>query len=135
MRTIRDAQGCIGAWVTTAFGERIARDAGERVLRFVEEAVELAQACDTDPAVLHRLVDYVYWRPKGTHVQEVAGSMVTLLAIANALDVDAESAFEVEQARIHQPEIIEKVRARQKEKRESLVAVPLAIKGEKEDGG
>lgn len=69
---------------------------------------------------LHRLVDYVYGRPVGKPAQEIAGSMVTLYAAAGALVVDAQAAFETEMTRIQQPEVIERVRRRQAEKRAAI---------------
>ena len=114
----------IAAWVFETFGPRVAADAKERVLRAVEEVVELAQAVGLEPPVIHRLVDYVFSRPAGKPDQEIAGSMVTLYAAAEALEVDADAVFEEELARIQRPEIIERCRRRQSEKREALVAAP-----------
>jgi len=115
-------QSRIVAWVRKVFDEATATNAPERALRLVEEAIELAQVCGVDAAALHRLVDYVFNRPVGEPSQEIAGCMVTLYSAAHALGVDADEAFERELSRIQQPEVIDRVRRRQKEKREALVA-------------
>lgn len=116
-------QDRIAAWVRGTFGEEHAANAPERSIRTVEEALELAQACGVDVETLHRLVAYVFSRPVGTVEQEVAGCMVTLYATASAAGVDADAAFEVELARIHRPEIVERCRRRQSEKRAALIAL------------
>jgi len=51
--------------------------------------------------------------------------MVTLYAAATALKVDADAEFETELERVQQPEVIERCRRRQLEKREALVASPV----------
>lgn len=123
-RTLITAQAAIAVWVRSTFGEVSALDGKERVLRFVEEAVELAQAVELDVAQVHLLVDYVYGRDVGKSWQEIAGCLVTLLAASTALGVDAAAAFETELARIHTPEVIARCRKRQNEKREALGQEP-----------
>lgn len=110
----------VSAWVRAVFTEKEATDAPERSLRLAEEAIELAQACGVDAATLHRLVDYVLSRPTGKAAQEIAGCMVTVYAAASALGVDADSELEAELVRIHRPEVIERCRRRQHEKRAAL---------------
>jgi hypothetical protein len=113
-------QARVTVWVREVFTEKEANDAAERSLRTAEEALELAQACGVDAATLHRLVDYVFSRPTGKPAQEIAGTMVTLYAMAAAIGVDAQREFEIELARINQPEVIERCRRRQHEKRAAL---------------
>ena len=110
-------QDRVASWIQATLGEKSATNGPERVLRLVEEALELAQAVGVEPAALHRLVDYVYERPVGEPEGEIAGCMVTLLGAASALDVVAQTAFENELKRIWQPEVMERVRRRQAEKR------------------
>ena len=114
----------VTAWVRTTFTGAEAENIPERALRTAEEVLELAQACNVDAATLHRLVDYVFSRPVGKPAQEIAGSMVCLYATASALGADADAEFETELARIQQPEVIERCRRRQHEKREALAAKP-----------
>lgn len=113
-------QDRVEVWAAQVLGLKSASDIAERVLRAVEEVLELAQTCGVGQEQLHRLVDYVYGRPVGKPAQEIAGSMVCLYAAAGALGIDAQTAFETEMTRIQQPEVIERVRRRQAEKRAAL---------------
>jgi len=117
-------QDRITRWVKEVFTDKEADDTLERSLRTAEEALELAQACGADTATLHRLVDYVMGRPAGRPAQEIAGTMVTLYAMAAALKVDADLEFEAELKRIQNSEVIDRCRRRQHEKREALEAPP-----------
>jgi hypothetical protein len=113
----------VAAWVREALGEETASNVPERSLRTVEEAVELAQACGVSAESLHRLIDYVFSRPPGDPSQEIAGTMVTLYSTAAALNVDADEAFYAELARIRQPEVMERCRVRQAEKRKAMATL------------
>ncbi|WP_426291187.1 hypothetical protein [Sphingomonas sp. TWP1-3-1] len=87
-------------WLVACFGEMIAGDREERNHRFLEEALELVQACGCSASEAHQLVDYVYGRDVGDPQQEVGGVMVTLaaLCLANGLDMHANG--ETELARV-----------------------------------
>lgn len=111
----------VAAWVLEVLGEKTAQNAQERSLRTAEEVLELAQACRVSREVLHRLVDYVFERPVGDAAQEISGVLVTLYSTADALGISADEALEAELLRIQQPEVMEKVRRRQSEKREALL--------------
>lgn len=113
-------QSRVTDWVSSTFTAEEAEDVPERALRMAEEALELAQACGVEADTLHRLVDYVFGRPTGTAAQEIAGTMVTVYALAAALGADAQAEFEIELKRINQPEVIERCRRRQHEKRAAL---------------
>lgn len=71
-------------WLIECFGHDVAQDRVERVHRFVEESVELAQACGCSRDEVLALVDYVFARPVGEIRQECGGVMVTLAALAYA---------------------------------------------------
>jgi hypothetical protein len=81
-------QDRVRTWLDACFGGTIPSDREERCHRFLEEAIELAQAsgCSRDHA--HLLVEYVYSRPSGTPAREVGGVMVTLAGLCQASDVD-----------------------------------------------
>lgn len=89
------------AWCVAAFGDHDARSIPQRGLRLMEEAIETAQACGCDPAMLHRLIDHVYAKPAGGLREELGGLGVTLLALAQAagLSADDAEALEVERVR------------------------------------
>lgn len=98
-------------WLMECFGPMIAGDKEERNHRFLEEALELVQACGCTASEAHQLVDYVYGRPVGDKPQEVGGVMVTLAALCLAQELDMHSCGEVELARIWTK--VEKIRAKQ----------------------
>jgi NTP pyrophosphatase (non-canonical NTP hydrolase) len=104
-------------WTDMACGEDSRRSKRERALRLVEEALEFAQSVDVGADDLRRVCEYVYSRPKGDPGQEIAGVYVTMLAAACAVDVNAEDELAREILRIQQPDVIERVRRRQIEKR------------------
>lgn len=87
-------------WTQACFGPQISADVSERTHRFFEEAAELAQAagCTADEA--HRLVDYVFDRPKGDIAQEVGGVLLTLAALCTSLDLLMHCAGEQELTRV-----------------------------------
>ena len=100
-------------WLLDCFGWDIAGDKQERGDRLLEEVLELLQSGGYDPARVAALTDYVFNRPVGEPSQEVGGVMVTLAAYCVAHDLDMIAAGNVELARITQPEIVLKIRAKQ----------------------
>jgi hypothetical protein len=123
-------QNRVGEWMEQCFTPEIIADKLERSDRFIEEALELVQACGYDAARAHALVDYVFGRPVGEPSQEVGGVMVTLAALCNPHGLDMQQAAEVELSRILRPEIIEKIRVKQASKPTgSALPVPSAEAG------
>ncbi|RWB09304.1 MAG: hypothetical protein EOQ39_18950 [Mesorhizobium sp.] len=59
-----------------------------RVYRFLEEALELAQAMEVSKEDAAKLVDYVFGRPVGDVKQEMGGVVFTLVGVANALGMN-----------------------------------------------
>lgn len=101
MRSVADTLQIIAwEWGVRAFGREHMTDKKVRGLRFVEEAVELAQCLDVDKAKLHLLVDKVYERERGNVFLEIGGCMVTLSVICEMLNYTLESAFEFEVRRV-----------------------------------
>ncbi|MFZ2996237.1 hypothetical protein [Sphingobium sp.] len=112
-----DFQTAVGKWMVEVFGEEIAMDPLERIMRFLEEALELAQAEGMTPAEVSRVVDYVYGRPVGETSQEVGGVMVTLAAFCFRRDVDMKGASLTEFDRIDSPEMRKRIFEKQAFKR------------------
>lgn len=106
-------QDDVKVWIEECFGKEIAYDKAERNHRFLEEALELVQACECTAEEAHMLVDYVFNRPVGEMTQEVGGAIVTLNSLCNAHNVDLEECGDVELARIQQPEIMQKIKTKQ----------------------
>ncbi|MDM9627628.1 hypothetical protein QTL95_17130 [Rhizobium sp. S152] len=109
--SLRSYQRRVQEWVIACFPPASASNRAERSHRFLEEALELAQAsgCKEEDALA--LVKYVYSRPVGEVWQESGGVMVTLAALNNALAVDLEEASERELQRNW--DRIEMIRAKQ----------------------
>lgn len=111
-------QDRVQPWMIECFSKEIADDKLERSDRAVEEMLELSQAVcamigvDFAPRA-HALVDYVAGRPVGEVGQEVGGVMVTLAALCLAVGENMHAAGEAELARISQPHVIQKIRAKQ----------------------
>lgn len=77
-------------WARETFGE-IALDRRERTLRFLEEAVELAQSMGISMDVTDALVARVYRRAPSNPEQELGQALVTLEMLAKATAIDAEA--------------------------------------------
>ncbi|BAG41722.1 hypothetical protein [Ralstonia phage phiRSL1] len=107
-------QARVQPWMMECFGPAVSADVVERNHRFLEEALELVQACGCTASEAHQLVDYVFGRPVGEVYQEVGGVMVTLAALCLAQGRDMHQDGETELTRIWTK--IEKIRAKQASK-------------------
>lgn len=94
-----------------------------RSQRFLEESLELVQVTGLTKEQCHTLVDYVYGRPTGDLPQEVGGSMVCLAVLCERLNINAAQEMVKEIVRVHQPEMIEKVRNAIERKRNDGVGI------------
>lgn len=104
----------VDEWLMDCFGYNIARDKRIRNHRFLEESLELVQACGCTKEDALRLVDYVYNRDIGEIDQEVGGVATTLAALCLAQDVDLDACAETELVRVKNN--IEKIREKSKKK-------------------
>ena len=100
-------------WLRKCLGGDVANDKIERACRFVEEVVELAQACGMTKEQVTELVDYTYERPVGELSQEVGGVMITLAALCGPYGVSLSQSTIAEFNRINTPEAIENIRQKQ----------------------
>jgi NTP pyrophosphatase (non-canonical NTP hydrolase) len=87
-------------WGVRCFGIDHMCDQEVRSLRAAEEMIELNQALGVDPAKLHLLIETVYSRPQGKVHQEFGGVLVTLLVLAERIQLDIEVCLEDEVHRI-----------------------------------
>lgn len=101
----------VDRWLIACFGIEIARDKAERNHRFLEEALELVQACDCTKEEALKLVDYVYGRDVGEKSQEVGGVMNTLGALCLSHDLDMMDCGHIELDRCWTK--VDKIRAKQ----------------------
>lgn len=116
------AQAKVNEWMLKCFDKEVARDKVERARRFLEEALELMQACDMPREDVLILLDYVYNRPKGEVAQETAGTLITLHALASCHLIDVDLAFENELKRCHRD--MEKIQRKQATKRSLFAPTP-----------
>lgn len=93
-------QDRVQPWLQTCFGAEIAANKVERNHRFLEEALELVQACGCTESEAYQLVDYTFNRPSGNATQEVGGVMVTLAALCLAQGFNMHASGETELQRI-----------------------------------
>lgn len=98
-------------WLNACFGEVISNDKVERNHRFLEESLEVVQACGCTQSEAYQLVDYVFNRPVGEISQEVGGVMNTLAALCLVYGLNMEECADVELARCWKN--VEKIRAKQ----------------------
>ena len=108
-------QRSVSTWVISTFGES-AMHPTIRAMRFLEEAIELVQACGLTLEEVDRVAGVVYSRPVGEVSQEVGGTRLTLAALCEAMHVDGDIAATVEWDRV-QLKSPEYVRARDAAKR------------------
>jgi hypothetical protein len=106
-------QSLVNQWMQKCFGPAISADTVERNHRFLEESLELVQACGCTKSEAHQLVEYVFNRPVGEKDQEAGGVRVTLSALcsANGINEDVEAYRELR--RINWPEVMAKIRTKQ----------------------
>lgn len=101
-------------WLHECFGREVAENRVERNHRFIEEALELVQACGCTREHALQIVEYVYGRPPGEPHQETGGVMVTLAALCLAQGICMHTAAECELERVWQK--IDVIRAKQARK-------------------
>ena len=89
----------VAEWLAACFPPSASADREERMHRFLEEALELAQASGCSRKDARRLVDYVFSRPAGRPELEVGGVMVTLAGLCAAAGIDMNDAAHYELAR------------------------------------
>ena len=90
----------VNAWVETCFSAESSKSPAVRNHRFLEEALELVQACGCTEHEAYQLVEYVFNRPMGEKAQEVGGTMLTLAALCTAHELDININAETELSRV-----------------------------------
>ncbi len=94
-----DFQDRVTDWMTACFSVDAISDVTERLHRFLEEALELAQASGGSREDAIALVDYVFSRPRARPAWRWAASMVTLAGLCSVSGLDMLDAGEAELAR------------------------------------
>ena len=105
-------QAAAQRWVVECFGPEVAMDPAERMRRFLEEGLELAQSLGASRAMVDQIAEYVFDREPGAPGQEIGGAMMTLAALCSAHGFDMLAEGRAELARIDRPEVIDAIRAK-----------------------
>ncbi|BCJ91734.1 hypothetical protein IZ6_24690 [Terrihabitans soli] len=87
-------------WAIRALGHAVASNPRERVLRVLEEAIELAQTEGVNQDVIDATVNRVYSRPVGHAPQESAQVLLTLSSYAACKGYHLEAMAEAELAMV-----------------------------------
>jgi NTP pyrophosphatase (non-canonical NTP hydrolase) len=87
-------------WVEHNLGKG-AMDPTERATRFLEEAIELAQAVDVPYRTVRTLTSHVYRKPRGDAAQEIGGVATTMLSLCESLHKQFAAEADREIERIH----------------------------------
>lgn len=74
-------------WAQKTFGD-IALDPRERTLRFLEEAIEVANAMGIEPETVQAVVTRTYERHQGAINREIGQAQLTLELLSKVLKVD-----------------------------------------------
>lgn len=90
--SVSNYQRDVDEWLLSCFPAKVRKNKLERTHRFLEEALELAQANDCSKEDAISLVEYVFSREKGEPNQEVGGVMVTLASLCSATEIDMNEA-------------------------------------------
>lgn len=85
--TTNPRQRQVLVWAIATFGP-VAADRRERAMRFVEEAIELAQSCGLDRRTIDAIAERAYSRRAGTLDRELAQAGMTLEALAENIGFD-----------------------------------------------
>ena len=99
-------------WILTWLNSNMIYNKQERNQRFLEESLELVQSLDMDKETAHKLVNYVFGRPKGEPKQELGGVMNTLAILSEINSMSMWEAAEEELSRCWNS--IEKIKDKQK---------------------
>lgn len=86
-------------WAQATFGD-VALDRHERALRFIEEAIELAQALEIDPSTIDAIAARVFSRPAGDPEREFGQCLACFEILAKVAGIDADREATAELARV-----------------------------------
>lgn len=87
------------AWAYRTFGP-VALVRGERLMRFVEEAIELAHADGMERETLDAIANRVYSRPPGDVPKEIGQAQATLEVYAEHIGESSDALAEIEWQRV-----------------------------------
>lgn len=124
---LHNLQTRVRLWMEKCFGlTNLTGSAQQRCDRFLEECLELLQACGYDKSRIATLTDYTYSRPVGEVSSEVGGVLVTLAALCNNQLVFMDDAASNALDYINRPEVMQKIRDKQASKNDIHSPLPGA---------
>lgn len=100
------------AWARATFGP-VALLRSERMLRFVEEAIELAHAEGMERDVLNKIAERVYARPAGNVGEEIGQAQACLETFAENIGLSSDEEAQREWVRVREIPIEEWTRRHQ----------------------
>jgi hypothetical protein len=112
----RQHQENVADWIVKCFGIQALESRRERALRFIEEAIELAQSSGLTNTDVKIMSDYVFNRIPGDVDNEIGGVCVTLNGLASNLGYNVKDCFVKELIRINKSDFVEKVQRKQNSK-------------------
>lgn len=118
----RSRQALVVTFVEAAFGKG-AMASNERCARFIEEAIELAQAEGVPAELIHKTADIVYSRPVGQIERELGGISLCLLAYAQSRNLMLDEMEVAELERVYSKSI-DHFKARHQEKIDLGISQP-----------
>lgn len=110
----------VHGWLRYVFGPHAAEHKVTRAIKFLEEALELAQACGISKDSARHVTNMVYSNAPGAIAQEIGGTVITLAALSHALGYDYTAEGLAEMKRVESPEAIEKIKSKDQIKKDKL---------------
>lgn len=97
MSKINMLSNMIWDWGVSCFGIDHMRNPKVRGLRFIEEAVEVAQALDIPRERMIDVINIVYSKPPGQMMEELGGALLTLSVLCRLVsNKDMDEILEIE---------------------------------------
>lgn len=125
---ITGLQNAIFGWLYATFDVDVVNDVTERCDRLLEEVFEILQAAGYNRSRIPAMENYVWNREPGELPQEIAGTFVTLSALASVANVNLEKCINEEYDKILVNK--DKIRAKQALKEDAIkfsTAKPIMI--------
>lgn len=111
-------QEWVAGWLKLTLGVESLDNLRERAFRFIEEAMELAQACGVTRDEAQKLHSAVYEQRSGQFRKELGDAHLTLLALADTLRIDLLDCTKQRLEQLSDLKEIERVRAHHLDKRD-----------------
>lgn len=102
LSTVQMLTDRIWGWTYKVFGIGVTQHKYERMLRLIEEILELGQAVGVSVLRAQDILNYVYRRPVGKIEQEIGGVMLTFLAFCRSVGLNPIVQGQIELDRVEQ---------------------------------